>query len=213
VKNASRMIFAGLVLLLILGFALARELGAREARDRIAQALGIGEAGRIHVKSISLTGNKDAVVEATFDGAFHLSADKNGNWAVTEVRTGDRCWESVELIRTAIRKEKVLRTTADMRAIAAALEAFHRDHGSYVQGMSGAVLMDRLAPRYIDRLVRTDAWSHEFEYQGGRAGYKLASPGPDGKPGTGDDIVYQNGKQTGGASESGGTPESDGASE
>ncbi|HKF57255.1 MAG TPA: type II secretion system protein GspG [Blastocatellia bacterium] len=200
-KNASRMIFTGLVLLLILGIGVARELGSREARDRIAQALGIGEPGRIHVKSISLTGKNDAVVEATFDGAFHLSADKDGNWSVTEVRTGDRCWESIELIRTAIRKEKILRTTADMRTIAAALEAFHRDHGSYVQGTSGAVLMDNLAPRYIEKLVRTDAWSHEFQYQGGRSGYRLASPGPDGKPGTGDDIVYQNGKQTLGASE------------
>src|SRR5215471_17350907 len=187
VKNASRMIFAGLVLLLILGFALARELGAREARDRIAQALGIGEAGRIHVKSISLTDNKDAVVEATFDGAFHLSADKNGDWTVTEVRTGDRCWESIELIRTAVRKEKILRTTADIRSIAAALEAFRRDHGTYVQANNGRVLMDNLAPMYIDKLVRLDAWSHEFDYQGGPSGYKLASSGPDGKPDTSDD--------------------------
>jgi hypothetical protein len=195
------MVFTGLVLLLFLGIGAARELGSRDARDRIAQALGIGEPGRIHIKSISLTGKKEAVVEATFDGAFHLSAGKDGNWAVTEVRTGDRCWESVELIRTAIRKEKILRTTADLRAIATALEAFHRDHGSYVQGTSGAVLMDNLAPRYIDRLIRTDAWSHEFEYGGGRSGYRLASPGPDGKPGTGDDIIYQNGKLTGGAFE------------
>jgi len=153
------------------------------------------------VKSIKLTGKSEAVVEATFDGAFHLSADKNGDWTVTEVRTGDRCWESIELIRTAVRKEKILRTTADIRSIAAALEAFRRDHGTYVQANNGRVLMDNLAPRYIDKLVRLDAWSHEFDYQGGPSGYKLASSGPDGKPDTSDDIVYQNGRQTRGATE------------
>jgi hypothetical protein len=201
VKNASRMIITGLLCLLILSIGLARELGAREARDRIAQALGISEVGRIHVKSISLTGQTEAIVDATFDGAFHLIADKDGNWTVAEVRTGDRSWESIELIRTAVRKEKILRTTADMRAIATALQAFYRDHGSYVQATTSRVLMDNLAPRYMDRLVRLDAWSHEFEYDGGLSGYKLASLGPDGKPDTGDEILYQNGKLIRGAIE------------
>jgi len=188
-------------MLVLLGIVWARELGSREARDRIAQALGIGDASRVHIKSINVTGSSEAIVEASFDGAFHLSADKNGNWAVTEVRTGDRCWESIELIRTAIRKEKILRTTADMRAIATALESFRKDHGSYVQAIDGRSLMDKLSPRYLDRLVRLDAWSHEFDYSGGPSGYKLTSPGPDGKRQTGDDIVYQNGRQTSGAIE------------
>jgi len=196
VNNALRVSLAAAVLLLVLGIAWARQLGPREARDKIAQALGIGEASRIHVKSIRQSGQSEAIVEATFDGTFHLAVDKKGDWAVTELRTGDRCWESVELIRTAVRKEKILRTTADMRAIATALEAFHREHGTYVQATSGRMLMDSLAPKYVDRLVRLDAWSNEFEYHGGPSGYKLASSGPDGKPGTADDIVYQNGKQT-----------------
>lgn len=195
-KKAFHILLPGVVLLLVLGIGWARGLGAREARDRIAEALGIGEADRIHVKSIRQTGKSEAIVDATFDGSFHLSADKSGNWVVTEVRTGDRAWESIELIRTAVRKEKILRTTADMRAIAAALEAFHREHGSYVLATTGRDLMDKLAPKYIDRLVRLDAWSHEFEYDGGPSGYRLASSGPDGKPDTADDIVYQNGKQT-----------------
>jgi hypothetical protein len=194
VKNASRMILTGVFLVLLLSIAVARTLGAREAQDSIAQALGITEPGRVHIKSIKVTTRDEAVVDATFDGAFHLSADKNGNWAVTEVRTGDRCWESVELIKTAIRKEKILRTTADLRAIATALDAFRREHGSYVKATTAAALMDNLAPRYMERLVRLDAWSHEFQYDGGPSGYKLASLGPDGKPDTEDDIVYRDGK-------------------
>jgi hypothetical protein len=140
------------------------------------------------------------VVDATLEAGFHLSADKNGNWSVTDVRTGDRCWESIELIRTAVRKEKILRTAADMRAIATALDAFRREHGgAYVQATSAAVLMDTLAPRYIDHLVRLDAWSREFEYVGRPSGYKLASRGPDGKLDTEDDIVYEDGKLVRGA--------------
>src|SRR5262249_50292500 len=157
VKKALLILLAGTVLLLILGVAWARQLGSLEARDRIAQALGIGEANRIHIKSIRQSGQNEAIVDATLDGSFHLSADKKGDWTLTEVRTGDRCWESVELIRTAVRKEKILRTTADMRAIAPALEAFHGEHGSYVQATTGRLLMDNLAPKYMSRLVILDA--------------------------------------------------------
>jgi hypothetical protein len=186
--------------MLLLSIAVARTLGALEARDSIALGLGITDPGRVHIKSISQTTKSEAVVEATVDGAFHLSADKKGNWSVTEVRTGDRCWESLELIRTAVRKEKILRTTADMRAIATALDAFRREHGgSYVQATSAAVLMDKLAPRYVDRLIRLDAWSQEFEYAGEASGYRLSSRGPDGKLNTEDDIVYKDGKLVQGA--------------
>src|SRR5262245_64415108 len=52
VKNASRILIAGSVMLVLLGIVWARELGSREARDRIAQALGIGDASRVHTKSI-----------------------------------------------------------------------------------------------------------------------------------------------------------------
>jgi len=201
INNILRMTLTGLILLILVGVGLARQLGALEARTRIAQALGISEPRSVHIKKISMASQKEAVVEATFDEAFHLVADKQGDWSVAEVRTSDRCWESIELIRTAVKKEKILRTTADMRAIATALEAFHREHGSYVKAGTGRELMDALAPRYVDRLVRLDAWSREFEYEGGAAGYKLSSAGPDGKFGTADDIVYRDGKLTGGAAE------------
>jgi|SRR5215470_3930949 len=181
--------------------ALARELGAREARERIAKAVGLENADRVHIKSINGGSGREAIVEATFDGTFRMTSDKSGNWTVAEVRTGDRCWESVDLIRTAVRKEKILRTTADLRTLATALESFRREHGSYVTAASGAALLDALSPHYIDTILRLDAWSHEFEYHGSQAGYRLASLGPDGKPGTGDEIVVENGKLVKGANE------------
>jgi len=178
--------------------AVARELGAREAREKIAHALGLSDAKKVRVKSINAMGG-NAVVEATVDAAFKLSNDKNGGWTVTEVRTGDRCWESVELIRAAVVKEKVLRTSAEMDSLASALVSFRRDHGSYVVANSGPKLVDSLSPDYLATVIRLDAWSNEFKYEGTGSNYRLISAGPDGKFGTPDDLVIENGKMVQGS--------------
>jgi hypothetical protein len=180
--------------------AIARDLGAREARERIAQAMGFDKADDVHIKNISASGS-DAIVEALFNATFRFTTDKEGKWQAVEVRTGDRRWESIELMQTAIRKEKALRTTADLRTVATALEAYHRDGGAYVTAETGSALMDNLAPRYLNSIIRLDAWSHEFAYKGTAASYRLASLGADGKPGTDDDIVFENGQLVKGADE------------
>jgi len=180
--------------------AYARELGAREAREKIAQSIGFDKPDDVHVKSISRMGS-DAIVEAQFNATFRLSPDKEGKWQAVEVRAGDRHWESIELIQTALRKERALRTSADLRTLATALEAYRRDNGSYVQADNGSGLLDRLSPRYLASIIRLDAWSHEFAYKGTAASYRLTSSGPDGKPGTDDDIVFESGRLVKGAGE------------
>lgn len=181
--------------------AFAKELGSREARASIAQALGFDKPDEVHIKNISRGMGSEAIVEAQFDAAFRFTTDKDGAWRAVEVRTGDRKWESIELIQTALRKEKTLRTGADLRTIATALEAYRRDSGSYVQADSNSALIDHLAPRYLSSIIRLDAWSREFGYKGSAAGYRLASLGPDGKPDTDDDIVFENGRLVKGAIE------------
>src|ERR1700749_3100977 len=154
-----------LVILILIAFvavvAYARELGAREAREKIAKALGIDKPDRIHIESINAGSGNDAIVEARINTAFHFNVDKQGDWQAVEVRTGDRDWESIELIQTAVRKEKVLRTTADLRSIVTALEAFRRERSYYVNADTNSALIDNLAPRYTDMIIRLDAWSHE----------------------------------------------------
>lgn len=200
-KPRSRvMIFVALILSLIGVAAVARELGAREAREIIARSLGLDKADNVHIKNISRAGT-EAVVEAQFDAAFRFTSDKEGKWQAVEVRTGDRKWESIELIRTAIEKEKTLRTSADLRTLATALEAYRRDKGSYVEAGNCSALIDNLSPKYLVSVIRLDAWSREFDYKGESASYRLASLGPDGKPRTGDDIVFENGRLINGASE------------
>jgi hypothetical protein len=187
-------------LLLLTLIAFAQNLGAGEARQQIAAALGFDNTVDIHIKDMNSGLNgRQMVVEATIDTAFRLERDNQGKWKVVEVRTGDRRWESIELIETAVRKEKVLRTTADLRTLSTALEAYRREQGSYVTADSGRNLIDALAPRYLPVVLRLDAWSNEFAYRGTPASYKLSSAGPDGKANTGDDIVIENGQLTGGA--------------
>ena len=201
-KSIPRALVMIALALSFIGIAVfARELGAREAREKIAQALGFDKPDSVHIKNISRGMGGEAIVEAQFDAAFRFAADKEGKWQPVEVRTGDRRWESIELIQTALRKEKALRTAAELQTIATALEAYRRDSGSYVQADSGSTLMDHLAPTYLSSIIRLDAWSRELGYKGSTTSYRLISPGPDGKPGTDDDIVFENGKLVKGAIE------------
>jgi Type II secretion system (T2SS), protein G len=181
--------------------AFAREFGAREAREKIAQALGFEKSDNVHIKNISRGMGDEAIVEAQFDAAFRFTADKEGKWQAVEVRAGDRKWESLELIQTALRKERALRTGAELRTIATALEAYRRDKGSYVQAETGSALIDHLAPSYLSSIIRLDAWSRELNYKGSATSYRLSSLGPDGKPDTDDDIVFENGRLVKGAIE------------
>jgi hypothetical protein len=201
-KSFSRVVVPLAVVLLVMWAAVwAADLGARDARQAIAEALDLDSATNVRVRNISTGMGGQAVVEASIDAAFRLEKDKSGRWRAIEVRAGDKRWESFELIHTAIRKEKILRTTADMRTLATALEAFRRERGHYVLAETGAALIDNLAPTYLGAVIRIDAWSREFQYRGSQSGYLLASLGPDGKPESGDEIVFENGQQVKGNSQ------------
>jgi hypothetical protein len=189
---------AGLFILWVAAYG--DELGARDARLRIAEALHLDNPKNVHVRSINEGMGGQAIVEASIDAAFRLE-QKEGRWKAVEVRTGDRSWESFELIETAIRKEKILRTTADMRAIATAIEAFRRERGHYVAAKTASALIDNIAPAYLGSVIRRDAWSHEFQYSGDASRYRLVSLGPDGRADTGDEIVIENGEVVKGAGE------------
>jgi hypothetical protein len=201
-KSMPRALVMIVLALSFIGVAtFARELGAREAREKIAQVLGFDKSDNVHIKNISRGMGDEAIVEAQFDAAFRFTADKEGKWQAVDVRAGDRKWESIELIQTALRKEKALRTGAELRTIATALEAYRRDKGSYVQAETGSVLIDHLAPGYLSSIIRLDAWSRELSYKGSATSYRLSSFGPDGKPDTDDDIVFENGRLVKGAIE------------
>jgi hypothetical protein len=194
-KSTPRVLtLSAIIFLSVFTAVYAAGLSAGEARKQIAAALGFDNADNIHIKNISSGIGGQAVVEATVETAFRLQQDKQGNWKAVEIRTGDRRWESLDLIEAAIRKEKILRTTADLRTIAIALESYRRAKGSYVAAENNVKLIDLLSPNYLQHIVRIDAWSREFEYKGTATTYRLASAGPDGKADSGDEIVIENGQ-------------------
>jgi general secretion pathway protein G len=81
----------------------------------------------------------------------------------------------------AVDRGKQKRTLAEIRSIAAAVEAYATDHGLYPTAPDLAALERLLEPRYIRNVARVDGWNHPIEYlPGPGVGYTLRSPGKDG---------------------------------
>ncbi len=173
----------------------AGDLSRKEARKLIARMAGIQlPSDAVRVKDISTSGNS-AVVTAQVETAFRLVKDDKGKWRIAEIRTGDRRWEDLDTLMRALNVEKTARARAELESIAAALESYRRDRGSYLESKSSAALVDNLNPRYLARVIRIDPWHNPYEYEGERSSYVLRSDGPDGKPNTADDVIVTNGSR------------------
>jgi predicted transcriptional regulator len=167
---------------------------ARELLQHLAGANLDKDQVRIKDISPSLTGG-DVIVEAQIETAFRLSRE-NGDWRVSEVRLGDRQWESFDLVEEAVRREKVRRTTIMLKEFAEGLSAYQRDRGKFVETEEMEDLLDYLSPRYLPTPYRFDLWGKELKYRGKATNYRLVSAGPDRKAGTKDDLVIENGLLT-----------------
>jgi hypothetical protein len=173
----------------------AGDLSPKEARKLIASMAGIQlPSDAVRIKDISSMGNS-AVVVAEVETAFRIVKGDNGKWRISEVRTGDRRWEDMDTLMRALNVEKTARARAELESIATALESFRRERGFYVEAKSEAALMDKLNPRYLARVIRVDPWHKPYEYEGERTTFALRSNGPDGKPGTPDDITVTSGSR------------------
>ena len=78
------------------------------------------------------------------------------------------------------------RTMADLRKIAAALEARAEESNSYPPGDDFHALRQHLTPRYIAALPERDHWGHPLRYEwqrtgSGADGYANGSAGRDGR--------------------------------
>jgi predicted transcriptional regulator len=190
----------GIILLLGCVFLFASpgdNLSVSKARELLQHIGGANlDKDQVRIKDISpsLTGG-DVIVEAQIETAFRITRD-NGDWRVSEVRLGDRQWESFDLFEEAIKREKVRRTTIMLKEFADGLTAYQRDRGKFVETEEIAELLDYLSPRYLPTPYRFDLWGKELKYRGKATSYRLASAGPDRKAGTKDDLVIENGLLT-----------------
>lgn len=169
-------------------------LGARKARE-ILQHLGGANLSKNQVEIISISpgvSGNDAVVEAQIETAFRFTQDK-GEWRITDIRFGDRQWESFEIIEAGVRNEKIRRTTALLQTLTNSIEAYKKEFGAPPTTDKIGELLDYLSPRYLNAPPRFDLWGEQFEFRGSAEGYTLRSGGPDHKNGTDDDLIVENG--------------------
>ena len=173
----------------------AGNLTPKEARKLIARMAGIElPSDAVRVKEVSTSGNT-AIVVAQVETAFRLVKDDKDKWRIAEIRTGDRRWEDLDTLMRALNAEKTARARAELESIATALESFRRERGFYLESKSEAALIDNLNPRYLARVIRVDPWHQPYEYEGARTSFVLRSNGPDGKPGTDDDVTVSSGSR------------------
>ena len=95
-------------------------------------------------------------------------------------------------------------TTADLRAIASALETYALDDFVYPDAATLDELAVKLAPKFIPSLPRLDGWGNEYVYVTDTTTYRMVSAGPDGtfasdsrrlgvaKGDFGDDVILEN---------------------
>ncbi len=171
----------------------ADTLSVKQARE-LLQHLGGANLSKdqVHIKKVESGAGGGAIIEAQIETAFRVKKEKDG-WHLAEVRLGDRQWESFELIEEAVTREKARRTTALMKQLTDGLTAYQRERGQFVVTKEIAALLDVLSPRYLPVPARFDLWGRQFDYTGSAASYRLASAGADGKLGTKDDLVVENG--------------------
>jgi hypothetical protein len=144
--------------------------------------------GALTIKQLSLMG-ASAVAEVEVAADFTLSKDARGKWRVESVEVGGETARDLETLWRSVDARRAARAREDLAAMSEALEAFRRERGFYVVGEDSTVLLDHLSPRYAERIIRIDPWHNPYRYVGTASAYTLASDGPDGKPGTADDVT------------------------
>lgn len=166
-----------------------RQLNKNLARELIVQPpLALLGREEVYIESVAQSGQRDAIVEATLHAAFRFEK-VDGKWVIREIRLGKRPWEKFDDIMRALQMIKTEDTRKMLEQVASAIDQYRLKNGVLPNFKDYIALSDALHPDYMTPLVRLDAWQNPLAaYRVGPDTIKLISAGPDGKPGTGDDI-------------------------
>jgi len=166
-----------------------RSMNKGLARDILAGSpAGTLEDKDIEVVSVTQLGAGQAVVATNLRAAFRLRRS-GGKWEVREVKIGNGEWESLDDILAALLRIKIEDTRRRLERIAAAIEAYRQKNGHLPVFKDYVQLSDALYPDFLSPLIRLDVWNHPLEASAvGANSIRIASAGPDGVPGTADDI-------------------------
>jgi len=128
------------------------DLSVKRARCLVADLFAVDlPSDAVRIKEISALGlgpQPSAVAVTLVQGNFRLAKD-SGNWRAVGVHTGNRDWVALDTVVPAVDSKKRTRTTDELNVIAAALDAFKKDRGSFVVSDRHSVLIDHLTPHYL----------------------------------------------------------------
>jgi hypothetical protein len=187
--------------LLIGCVALSACSSARLSHDEVRRKIAaIGQSSlvpdAIEIRRIVSESDTSAIAEATVTLAFQFKrATANSEWHIEAVRLGDRDWISLDELLAGINEGRRRTTSQAMQELAEAAEKYRMANGSLPSARDIVELTDTLYPAYMKVLVRQDGWGNPIIYEvTGPASFRFISNGPDGRRGTADDIVVENGR-------------------
>jgi hypothetical protein len=181
-----------IIMSLLLSACAADRLSQGEARKKITE---IGRSklvpDAIEIRRIVSQSDTQALAEAGVTLAFQFKRENpNAEWRIDAVRLGDRDWISLDELLAAINDGRRRTTVESLQKVAEAIAKYRTANGSLPNARDIVSLMDILHPLYINDLVREDGWGNPVDYEiTGESAFRLVSAGPDGRPGTADDVV------------------------
>jgi hypothetical protein len=189
IRMRFRMLAAAGFLLFPLTACGGRAINKKTAQNLIVQSpLSLLSKEEVYIESVTQTGQRDAVVEASLHAAFRFEKVE-GKWVIREVRLGKRPWESLDNILRALDLVKSDETRKLLDQVAAAVARYREKKGALPEFKDYVALSDALSPDFLTPLIRQDAWQNPLAaFRIGPNSIRLLSAGPDGKPGTADDI-------------------------
>lgn len=164
-------------------------MNARLARKLIADnPQSLLNKKDVEVVRIIQPSGSEAIAETTLRTAFRFQ--KVGDrWEVKEIRIGHGQWEKIDNLEQALARVKIDKTRKMLDRIAEAILRYRKSNGKLPVFKDYVSLSDLLSPKYLTPLIRLDAWRRPLAAKNTDSGtILLSSAGPDGKPGTGDDI-------------------------
>jgi hypothetical protein len=144
----------------------------------------------IRIRRVVDQGDRQAIAEATATLAFQFKRDNpNAPWRIVAVRLGDNDWLDMNELVAAVNEGRRKATVESIGKLSAGVEAYRKTNGALPVAADIVKLSDQLYPRYMDKLIRDDAWGRPIRYETTGTNFRLVSNGPNGAPGDADDIV------------------------
>jgi hypothetical protein len=168
--------------------------GGRSINNRNARGIIVSipqetlEKEDVDVVKVSQTSGSEAIVETRLKTAFRLERVRGGEWEVREVRLGHGQWEKVENLERTLEMVRIEETQKLLDQVAASVQAYKKANGALPKFSDYISLSDILSPKYMTPLIRLDAWRRPLGAERQRNAVIIWSVGPDGQPGTDDDI-------------------------